>query len=96
MQCRQGFQRKRILLARNCEPCKLLTSPYNFAQFREIPHNCAQFKNSCAQFRTVARNGIATRNPIWDILNNFLNKKFSRYQKTKIFFLVYLYIFIIV
>ena len=40
-----------------------IANPVNFSQFRAIPHNCAQFENTCAQFRAIARNGIATGNP---------------------------------
>ena len=50
-----GFQHKWILLARSCEPCILL----------KFARNSAQFENSCAQFRAIARNGIAIGNPIW-------------------------------
>ena len=35
---------------------RAIASPVNSSQLRAIPHNCAQFENSCVQFRTVARN----------------------------------------
>ena len=40
---------------------RAIASPVNSLQFRAIPHNCAQFENTCAQFRKVARNSAPLR-----------------------------------
>ena len=56
----KGFRLKWILLARNCEPCKLLTIASNS---KTIAHNLRIVARNSAQLRAIPRNRIAIGNP---------------------------------